>query len=339
MGTNATVIARFQDLAANGVKLTAGCWAENGDYSNAAQCLAKANALGPAVIDAFDGQNEMEQLGTGWQTKFAAWQAAQWNAYKGSATWKDRPLFANTLAHASSAASVGNQSAHMDFGNLHSYPCGVNAQCLPSNVTAWITAWNAIDGAKPAVATETGIHTCPSCAGIGMSLAAQGKLTGRLWFEYWNAKVYRTNFYELIDQAVSSTDKQKNWGLLKNDGSPKPSFTVTKNLIALLSDAGPAFTPGRLNYALGNTTTAIHSTLLQKRDGRFYLALWQEVPVWNASGKSDIANADRPVTLSLGTPAGVQVYRPATNAWTDLGRGVSFSVGVPDEVIVVEVTR
>lgn len=336
-----TVVSRTKDLAANGITLTAGCWPRqvNGafDLTSAAHCLTWANLYGPAAIDAFDGWNEVENQ-PGWPGNWYAWQARLYQAVKGDATWRTRPVLGNSLAHAASADQVGSHPEVLDKGNPHSYPMGVDNTGNPSNVATWLAQWNKIDGGKPDFVTETGYHTCPTCSGIGVSEKAQGKYAGRLWFEYWNRGIQRTNWYELIDQGVSATDREKNWGLLRNDGSPKPAFTVTRNLVAALSDTGPAFAPGRLDYAIGNASTAIHHTLLQKRDGRFYLALWQEVPVWNASAKADIANADRPVTLSLASPAMVMVYRPADGTTSILGQGTAFTVAVPDEVVLVEVT-
>ena len=55
----------------------------------------------------------------------------------------------------------------------------------------------------------------------------------------------------------------------------------------------------------------MHSTLLQKRDGRFYLALWQELLSWNVKTKSDISVPTRAVTLTLPRTASFRVYKPS----------------------------
>jgi hypothetical protein len=155
--------------------------------------------------------------------------------------------------------------------------------------TSWIPQWNKIVSPKPHAVTETGYYNCPTCFGNGLSERASGKYYSRLWFEYFNRGIWRTNAYELIDQGVSRSNREMNWGLLRHDGSPKPQFTATKNIIALLSDPGPSFAPGQLAYTLSNASSATHRTLLQKRDGRFYLALWQTVSVWNIKSDADIS--------------------------------------------------
>jgi hypothetical protein len=338
MFTTSVVIQRTQDLAANGITLTAGCWPKNGVMTDASHCIAMANAYGTQTIDAFDGWNEVDNTGTGWATNWAKWQATMYDAYKADPTWRTRPVLANSLAAASSADAVGYQASTLQWGNMHSYPAGG----LPSNVSnSWIPQWRKIAGTKPLAVTETGYHNCPTCFGNGVSERASGKYYSRLWFEYFNRGIIRTNAYELIDQGISTSDREMNWGLLRNDGTPKPQFTATKNLIALLrDDRGASCSPGNLEYTLsGDVTTQMHHTLLQKCDGRFYLALWQEVSVWNTSSKSDVSNADRAVTLTLSRPASsINVYRPVSGTGrvaTDAG--TSISLRVPDEVMLVEI--
>jgi hypothetical protein len=333
-------ISKYQDLAANGIKLTAGCWPRNGNYSDASHCIAQANAIGPAVIDAFEGWNEVDggKAGSDWPLDWVKWEITLWNAYNGNSTWASRPLYANSLAHAVSADKLGDRSAILDYGNLHSYP----AAGPPSNISdSWIPQWTQVAGSKPLVVTETGYHTCITCTnGNGISLLAQSKYLGRLIFEYYNRGIKRSNIYELLDEGTSTTTREDNWGLIKYNGTLKPAFTTLKNIIALLRDPGSSFSPGRLSYGLSDALSSTHYTLLQKRDGRFYLVLWQELSVWNIKGKSDIRNPDNAVTLTLGSSAkAIRVYRPSTGlSAVQSGSGTSIKLAVPDEVIVVEVT-
>jgi hypothetical protein len=340
MPTSSTIASRFKDLASNGIKLTAGCWPESGNYTDASHCISEANALGPSVIDALDGWNEVDggKVGSSWASAWVQWETALWKAYKGNGTWSSKPLYANSLAHASSADQLGNRSSILDYGNMHSYP----AAQMPSVVSSsWIPKWSRVASPKGLVATETGYHSCPSCTnGNGVSLTAQAKYMGRLLFEYYNRGVKRTNMYELVDQGVSSTDREKNWGLIKNNGTIKPAFTTVKNIVALLEDQGPAFTPRAFGYSLSGALASTHSTLLQKRDGRSYLVLWQEVKSWDLTRKADVSTANDAVTLNLGAAArSIKVYRPGQGTTAiQSGSGTSINLSVPDEVIIVEVT-
>ena len=61
------------------------------------------------------------------------------------------------------------------------------------------------------------------------------------------------------------------------DGSPKQSYTAIQNLITILSDKGSAFTAGSLSYSLAGDTSHVQHTLLAKRNGHYFLALWLNV--------------------------------------------------------------
>jgi hypothetical protein len=344
MFSDATTIARTQDLAANGIKLTAGCWPQGTAYDDASNCITQANGYGSATIDAFDGWNEVngQGLGSTWTDKWIRWQNAQWAAYQADPTWSSRPIFSSTTTSTAAtdtlinAAPVGAKPG-MTHGNMHSYPGGTG---LPGNYrTAWFPKWKTISGGKPVVATETGYHSCPTCGpGVGVTQLAQGKYWSRMWFEYFNGPVFRTNAYELIDEGVSTTDREMNWGLLKNDGTPKESFTATKNIIALLADPGAAFAAGQLSYSLSTNPSSLHHTLVQKRDGRFYLALWQEVDSYNESTKKDINPAALSVTITFDHARAWKSYRPMIGPEVRTsGTGTTASVAVPDHVLIVEI--
>jgi hypothetical protein len=340
MVADATVTSRFQDLGQNGVKLTGGCWPNGTDYSDASHCIVRANAIGTNVVDAFDGWNEVDggKAGTNWAPAWVEWQTALYTTIKADATWASRPVYASSLAAASSADALGDRHTILDYGNMHSYPAGG----LPSNLSqSWIPQWQKIAGSKPLVATETGYHSCPTCTnGNGVSELAQRKYFGRLWFEYFNRGVKRTNAYELIDEGLSTTDREMNWGLVRNNGTPKPAFTTTKNIIALLADPGTAFSPGRLDYSLSGALATTHHTLLQKRSGKFYLVLWQELSSWDNSSKKDVSNPDDALTLKLGKPAtAIKVYRPSGGTSSvQSGSGNQIALNVPDEVVIVEIS-
>ena len=131
--------------------------------------------------------------------------------------------------------------------------------------------------------------------------------------------VTRAYKYEFLDLKPDPgfTDMECHFGLVRTNGTPKPSFVALKNLIRLLSDPGAAFTPGKLQYQLAGATNAIHHTLLQKRDGTFWLALFQEVVSFDQKTKEDVAPAAAAVTLMLGQPARIRIFRPGQSTEAD----------------------
>jgi hypothetical protein len=340
------VVARWQDLASNGIKMTGGCWpTSNTALSSAAHCLTFANLIGTATIDAFDGWNEVDNKAvTSWSSAWVTWETTFFNAKDGDATWTSRPLFANSLAAAGSALSLGDRHTILDFGNMHSYPGGGSVPSVVSN--AWIPNWKQVADPKPLVATETGYHNCISnttCGGVGVDELAQGKYIGRLFFEYFNRGVYRTNWYEFMDEGTGEATRENEWGLIRfSDMGEKPSYVTMKNIIALLTDPGASFNPGTLDYTLSGALSTTHHTLLGKRNGRKYIVLWQELLSYNVSSESDISNATDAVTVNLGFSASaINVYKPRTNGATAVqsGSGTSLAItgGVPDEVLIVEI--
>lgn len=344
MFNDAGTQAQQQDLAANGIQMTAGCWPLNGVYTDASHCLAYANAYGPGVIDAFDGWNEVDLKLTSWETPWVQWQTAMWNAYGADPTWQSRPVLASSLAAAPAAIDLfnaqGNQSARVDKGNMHPYPGG---NAIPSTVNnSFIPNWNTLVGPKRLWVTETGYHTCiPNCPnGTGVSELAQAKYTGRIYFEYWNAGIERTNIYELMDEGPANdmSTREDHWGLVRFDNTVKPSFTTVKSIIALLADPGVSFAAGKLDYHLTNALTTTHTTLLQKRDGRFFLVIWQDLKTYDPNAEVDITNANDALTLTLPSSKPWKTYKPRLGtAVQTSGTGTSVALSVPDEVLIVEV--
>jgi hypothetical protein len=335
---SSSVISRYRDLAANGIKLTAGCMPVGTNWSNVSHCLTQFNAIGPTVIEAVEGANEVDTKGGDWITKWTQWQGAFWKTFNSHSVWGQKPIIASSVAMAGSASKLGNRSGVLDLGNMHSYP-GSN---MPSIVSqGWIPNWTQVASPKPLVATETGYHNSLSWTGGNPPISERGagKYYSRLFFEYFNRGVRRTNAYELIDEGTSS-NREHHFGLLRNNGSPKPAFTAIKNIIALLKDPGSSFAPGRLSYGLSGALSTTHRTVLQKRDGRFYLVLWQEISVWDRSSKRDLTTSNDDVTLTLGQAASsIKVYRPLQGTTpVQTGRGSTINLSVPDEALVVEIT-
>ena len=136
---------------------------------------------------------------------------------------------------------------------------------------------------------------------------------------------------------------ESNFGLLHNDWSPKPAYTGIRNLLNLLSDVAPANAqpqrPGTLDYELTGDTANAHQILLQKRDGTFYLVLWQAAKSYDYDRKLNIGVADAQVTLTAATTmSAALIYSPLDFASAGVVEkmGEKLTLGVPDAPIVVE---
>ena len=150
--------------------------------------------------------------------------------------------------------------------------------------------------------------------------------------------------YEFIDEFPDPErdNQEKNFGLLRNDLSEKPSYVSLKNTIAILKDSdAKASASGGLSYSLEGNLRDIHQLLLRKQDGSFYLIVWQEVQSYNYASKSDVNHSPRKITLKLGTQVGkAQTYLPLNgttpvNTYTKVS---SINLQVPDHLLIVRLS-
>ena len=317
-GKNPEFYRRLNDLATLGIKSTLVMDVRDG--------ITPANVVAEAIqpvlssIEAVEGPNEWDvnpqvtYKNQAFPAGLRAYQDELYAAVKANPTTAALPVLMPSLAIPYYASQLG-ALASADMGNMHSYAGGN----LPSQDldTKWIPLTQTVTGpAKPIVATECGWHNATNdlkASQPGISELAAAKYVPRLYLEYFNRGIQRSFLYELINERQDTTQEQ-NFGLLRNNGSPKPAFDSLKNLITLLKDPGPNFAPQALSYSLSGTgalSPTLHHTLLQKRDGRFYLALWQEVPSFDLQTKLDVYVPTQTVTVTLGTPVRqATAYKP-----------------------------
>ena len=324
--------------------------------------------VGASNILAFEGPNEVDNNNEGWGGKDVyganarAYQHAMYTHSKQIAP--SIVVLGLTTTTAAGARAVGDLSFVMDAGTLHPYPDG---EIPTAHLASMQSALAPLDAAKkPWWVTETGYHTAPNATENlyqpGVSDAAQAKYIARLNLDYFAAGIPYTAVYELIDDRDDRTNAESNYGIMYNDGTPKPAYGALKNLLTVLADRGATFEPGTLNYSLGGTTSTIRHALFEKRDGRFYLVLWNDVAVYDpksaggwqgrarrlwerVAGKDstprDVTNAPVPVSIALAHPARtITLYAPLRGAEpVSVTNGASSTVvPVPDYPIVVEIT-
>ena len=323
--------------------------------------------VGAANILAFEGPNEVDNNNAAWGGKTAygararAFQAAMYAHAKQIAP--SIAVLGLTVTSAAGAQAVGDISSHMDAGTLHPYP---NGDVPTAHLASMESSFAPINAAKrPWWVTETGYHTSPNATEAlyqpGVSDIAQSKYVPRLYLDYFAARIPYTSVYELIDEHDDRANAEANYGLMYYDGDPKPAYAALRNLLALLADRGQAFTPASLAYTVSGATGTIRQSLFQKRDGRFYLVLWNDVPVYRPKAVTglegrvrkywervagedkemrDIFNAPVPVSVTLAAKAQtITLYAPIRGAEPlSVSRDVStIAVPVPDNPVVVEI--
>ncbi|TAL00966.1 MAG: hypothetical protein EPO08_11940 [Rhodospirillaceae bacterium] len=217
--------------------------------------------------------------------------------------------------------AVGDLSAYADYANAHTYP-------LPGKTPDWTTQHlNRLAAlaakTRPIMITEFGWN---EGRGFGQQEIAKALLNAAL--DSWkdgNAKIY---FYALYD------DKAGRFGLMNQDGTPKPAGTALHNLVAILTDHDPDptnFQPKQLNYTLSAMTADDNSLLFGKADGSFWLSLWNE---------QQTPGTTHTVTLELPlSTARITIYDPlqGPTGQRDQTHTSSIQISVPDHPVLVEI--
>jgi hypothetical protein len=256
-------------------------------------------------LEAAEGPNEYSTTSgdVDWVEHLREYQEALYAKVKATPALATLPVVGPSLVH-NDQSQLGDISPSLDFGNIHSYPQGEP----PDKLGTFINKAKLNSGSKPIVATETGYNTAAGWKGENpaVSEAAMATYVPRLFLEYFRWGIVRTFSYELLDEFPDPGDREANFGLLRNDLSPKPAFDALRNTIEILADPGSAFAPGALDYTLSEGGVPLsgpegnlHRVLLQKRDGSFYLALWRLSSVWDPAAQAPLPAIAEPLEVSV----------------------------------------
>jgi hypothetical protein len=341
METGSPFVSKMKALAASGNI--------RGDFittlSTTQSQVNRYPAIVAPMLELFEAPNEQDVYDGGlpnWAQTCIAYQKQLYSWVKDSPATSKYSVVGPSMAFASNYRQIPGLSPYLDDGNIHDYMGTFNPGFLGGpfgGIRAMVADETATSGTKPIMATETGYGD-----GSGTGLIDNRtdlRYATRLFFEQFLAGVSRTYAYELIDSVFAGTSFSSD-GLLTNKLTPKPTYTAITAIIAALSDPGQAFVPGSLDYNLSGLST-VHHLLMQKRNGQFILAIWQELPGWNVTDGGDIIVPDQNVTLttasafshaSLGSFSESGVLTTAPLTWTN--RQITFPVS--DKISLITLT-
>jgi hypothetical protein len=281
--------------------------------------------------------NEPQGL-SNWASRVNTWTATLYNTARADPVLKNTPIVATTVGDTGAIAEV---NPYLDYGNIHSYPGGY----LPTRgMDGNIALAQRLTGDKPIIATETGYNNAylnsTNINAPGVSEAASAKYLPRVFLNYFNAGIIKTFSYELVDSYVDTTfeNQEAHFGILRSDFTYKPAAVALKNLITLLKDPGEDFTPAALDYTITGGNADLGHTLLQKRDGTFWLALWQEVLSYDPSTRTDLVIPPLRLTLDSAIPfVKASTYLPnnSTDPTASAMAAHLLNINVDDQVLLV----
>jgi hypothetical protein len=340
-----------------------------GDYPpsgrlNANDVVGLISRLKPA-IEAVEGPNEPDGGGfvyDGVPYPQGAINESEdlWTIVKGNPATSDLPVLAMSEANPQDftqlAAITPPPIYYATYGNMHAYQ---GAWIGDSNLSSvYIPYARDLTGNDPLWTTEMGYHNnthylsdqeqqgvSPRAAAIYLPIA---------FFSGFNHGVLRTFSYELIDEVndpnLTSGSGNGHYGLLNYDGTLKPAFTALKNLITILREPGTfTFEPRSLEVTFSGVPAAMRYTLLQKSSGDLYLAVWNDISVYQPAqspstpGK-DIYPPNVPVRISFSESYAFTVYAPndstginPTGAYTLSTTSDSIELSLPPQVLLIKI--
>jgi hypothetical protein len=174
----------------------------------------------------------------------------------------------------------------------------------------------------PRVTTETGWDSVVNPGG----LYVQGIILVNTYLDQFVRGWAYTFIYELGNGEGGGG----NQGLFNNDWTPRPAATYIHNLTTILADPGTLTTPGSLAFTVLNASPTVHTLLMQKSNGKYELAIWDEQVQGNSY-----------VSIKLGAVSTVNVYdtTEGTTPVRMLQKARNIFLTLSDHADIVEITQ
>ncbi|MET0837701.1 MAG: fibronectin type III domain-containing protein [Marmoricola sp.] len=284
--------------------------------SAAAYVNTVATQLPPGSVESVEGSNEWDLFSGGdplWAVNLLSRQRELYEASKANPATAALPVLAPALAFKWNYVALGDLSPYADYANGHMYPGGYRPSNEVSQMTTAIRG--VIPSTKPLMTTEAGYHNAMNTTNGHRPVPEDvaGAYMPRVMLEHYLRGEKRTYTYELVDEFddPGKTDPEANFGLLRRDWTPKPAFAAMKNLLGLLSDPGPAFSPEPLPMWITGFPSDGKYVITQKRNGQLVVLLWRDVQIYDPVTQQPQAVTPTNVTLNLAKTSSVKVYRPS----------------------------
>ncbi|GAC1595536.1 MAG: hypothetical protein NVS3B28_26740 [Candidatus Velthaea sp.] len=286
------------------------------------------NACVGQAVDRFEPYNEYDLFhgnDPDWPSTSRAFQKTLYDTIKANPSTNGVRVLGPALTSGDAETLVGPLPNFLDEGNVHGFFAGFSPENTGFGANGYgsleynLVGPRLIAGTKPLVVTETGYSTANIKNSV--DIPTQAKYLQRVFFYQITHGVTRTYMYELNDEPETLVNFA-NDGLIDTAGTPKPSYVNLKNTIGLLADAGSAVPTDTLTYGIDGDNTDVQTTLLQKRNGDYYMAIWIAAPSYDTNALKVLPVPTRNVKLVL-------PYAPTSaTVYSFDARGNMSSVGV-----------
>ena len=256
------------------------------------------------------------------------------------------------------AADGSKLSTHFNRGNLHTYygadkPESTRPDSVPLKLnlkpeTRPTGASGTFDERlsyyayfvspdKPIIVTETG-YSNDSVWDKRISEKASGTYTSRMLLESFRIGIAKTFVYEMYNEPQAEPSYEKNYGIFKVDGTPKPAARAIHSLTSLLQGADAKVKSASLPVTLSDTGTGLKKVLLQKNSKEYWLALWRDTSVYTSHKDTPVSPRDLSLTFSgkktITAYTGLQQTSPSMSA---LGSKSTVKVPVGADVTLLKI--
>ena len=304
-----------------------------GDATRLGELRKLYDLLGGAVAS-FESINEpdIQSYLTDWVGTTRQLQQTLWETVKGDPALAHVPVLGPSLVKPGSAAKLGDVSAWCDYGNLHSYA----AASRPSGPLANdVKTKSPATPGRPWIVTECGYHNAVGTTSghRPQSETAAGVYAPVLLLEHLARGFARSYWYELIDEAQDDAkrDPEKNFGLLRHDGTLKPAAAAIKWLLELNADPGLPYQPAPYEVTVDRDDARVLVT--GKRDGSKLVHVWRDVSYGAAPAEVTVTLPEAVAGYTLHQPDAdsrpVEFgMTPAQTSWEVVSR-VALADGAP----------
>lgn len=330
----------FNALMSFSVAYGESCPPKGWNYANGLSSIL-ANV---SLVESIEGANEVDNFTPCWNgvSSLAAGVTEQeqlWSTFQGNRSTASLPINSLTVSNLVSLPKIGNISAYVNRVSSHVYPqwYGTPGESTYGTSQSVIAKNNqGLAPGKPNVVTEGGWWTAPAAASYGIPAGVpqtiQAKLELSFLFDNYALGVTRTFLYELFDEYAdpTGTNFEDHFGLFTSTGAAKPLATALHNTQAILADSGTPSSLGSLSYTLTGMPTTGHSLVLERSDGTFIVAVWNDAAIWDNNNYVPITVSPSTITLTPSvTTHSMNVYDPlvGTSAVTTSTSGsIKFSL-------------
>lgn len=301
------VASEILDLGRSGIKVSATVPRAVRTDADLNKVLNVAEQWRPA-LSSIGGPNELDAIVSNWPSVLKSIQSRLYSKVKADPALRSVPVLGPSLRTASNEHLLGDISNILDFGAVHGYPYG---QMPEDKAPGYMAEARVNAGNKPVVISETGMSNASDSLrrqyDLPYSPRAAQIYTPRLVLEYYRLGAAKTYLYQLLneDNVSSVTPRERYYGLMNKDFTPKPSYIALRNLLKALADSGSNYSTTSLNYSV-SSSASVRQMLFQKGNGDYYIAVWRPVSVWKSGGANGQDLYPSPVSATLNLPTSAQ---------------------------------